>query len=114
MNILQTIQDLLSPQLLAKLGNSVGESPQAAKSALAQSLPALMGSAAAQASSPQGATGLFNLLRDKTPQGGWATSAESLLGQVTGDSSGTGSSFVNTLLGSKVNMLRDFIASRAG
>jgi len=114
MNILQSIQDQLSPELLSEIGKSVGESPQATKSALTQSLPALMGSAAAQASSPQGATSLFNLLRDHTPQAGWASSTAGLLGRVTGDSSGAGSSFVSTLLGSKFNMLRDLIASRAG
>lgn len=113
MNILQTIQEQLSPDLLGQISKSVGESPESVKSSLTGGIiPALLGAAAAQASSPGGASGLFNLLKEKFSQG--SPSAATLAANLTGDHEGGGSSMVNTLLGSKTNMIRDFIASRSG
>jgi hypothetical protein len=115
MNILQTIRDQLSPELLGQIGNSVDENPAAVKSALDYSIPALLGSAASEASTPQGASNLFNLLRDKAPQGGWPSSTSGLLSFLTGGSGrGIGQSLISMLLGSKANVVRDFIASRSG
>jgi outer membrane protein OmpA-like peptidoglycan-associated protein len=108
------IRDQLSPELLGQISKAIGENPEATQSALSHSVPALLGSAAAEASSPQGATNLFNLLKDKAPQGGWATSASSLLSSLTGGGGGVGSALVTALLGSKAGMIRDFIASRSG
>jgi len=118
MNILTAIRDQLSPELLGQLGKSIGESPEAIKNALGFSLPALIGSAAAKASSPEGASSLFNLLKEKMPHGGWASSATSLLSNFTGSGGNgfgcTGSSLVTSLLGSKASMIQDLIASKAG
>jgi len=114
MNILSAIRDMISPELLGQVSNAVGESPEATKSALEQSVPALLGSAVSEASSPQGATNLFKFLKDKAPQGGWSTSASSLLGSLMGGGGGIGSSIISALLGSKGGMLRDFIAKGSG
>ena len=114
MNILSAIKDQLSPELVQQVSGRLGETPEATKSAMDSSLQALLGSAAAQASSPAGANSLFNLLKDKAPQGGWPTSAGSLLGSLTGDSQGLGSALVTTLMGSKLNAIRDFISNRSG
>jgi len=105
---------MISPELLGQISNAVGESPESTKSALEQSVPALLGSAVSEASSPQGATNLFKLLKDKAPQGGWSTSASSLLGSLMGGGGGIGSSIISALLGSKAGMLRDFIAKASG
>jgi hypothetical protein len=69
MNILNIIREQLSPEILGQISKSVGESPEGTQSALQQALPALLGSAAAQASSPGGATGLLEMLKQKAPQG---------------------------------------------
>jgi hypothetical protein len=114
MNILSTIREQFSPELLGQISQRLGESPEASKSALDQSLQALLGSAAAKASSPEGATSLFNLLKEKTPQEGWSTSLTSLLSSLTGSGGGIGSALISMLLGSKANTIRDFIASRSG
>src|SRR5215469_6447813 len=115
MNILSAIRDMISPELLGQVSNAVGESPEATKSALEQSVPALLGSAVSEASSPQGATNLFKLLKDKAPQGGWSTSASSLLGSLMGGGGGgLGSSIVGALLGSKAGMLQNFISRSSG
>jgi hypothetical protein len=114
MNILSTIRDMISPELLGQISNAVGESPESTRSALEQSMPALLGSAVSEASSPQGATNLFKLLKDKAPQGGWSTSASSLLGSLMGGGGGIGSSVISALLGSKAGMLQNFISRGAG
>jgi hypothetical protein len=112
MNILNIIREQLSPEILAQISKTVGENPEGTKTALQQALPALLGSAAAQASSPAGATGLLDMLKQKAPQGGWSESLSGLLGS---PGAGTaGSSFVSSLLGPKMNAVRDFIAGRSG
>jgi hypothetical protein len=112
MNILNLIKEQLSPEILGQISKTVGESPEGTKTALQQALPTLLGSTAAQASSPGGATGLLDMLKQKAPQGGWSESLSGLLGSA---GSGTaGSSFVSSLLGPKMNGVRDFIAGRSG
>jgi Bacterial protein of unknown function (DUF937) len=113
MNILNIIREQLSPELLGQISKTVGENPEGTKSALQQALPALLGSAAAQASSPSGANGLLEMLKQKTPQGGWPESMSGLLGSFGGGGS-PGSSFVSSLLGPKMNGVRDFIAGHSG
>jgi hypothetical protein len=112
MNILNIIREQLSPEILGQISKTVGENPEGTKSALQSALPALLGSAAAQASSPSGATGLLELLKQKAPQGGWSESLSGLLGGAGGGSAG--SSFVSSLLGPKMNLVRDFIAGKSG
>jgi len=113
MNIFNIIREQLSPEVLAQISKTVGENPEGTKSALQQALPALLGSAAAQATSPSGAAGLLDLLKQKTPQGGWSESLSGLLGGA-GSGGAAGSSFVSSLLGPKMNMVRDSIANRSG
>jgi len=112
MNILNLIREQLSPEILGQISKTVGENPEGTKSALQAALPALLGSAAAQASSPSGATGLLEMLKQKAPQGGWSESLSGLLGSAGGGSAG--SSFVSSLLGPKMNLVRDFIAGHSG
>jgi hypothetical protein len=112
MNILNIIREQLSPEILGQISKTVGENPEGTKSALQQALPALLGSAAAQASSPSGATGLLEMLKQKAPQGGWSESLSGLLGSF--GSGSAGSSFVSSLLGPKMNAVRDFIAGQSG
>src|SRR6476646_546896 len=110
MNILNMIREQVSPDMLAQISHSLGESPEGTKSALEQATPALLGSAAAEASSPKGATGIFNLIMQELPKLG---SGGNLLGSLTGGG-GAGASFVSSLLGPKMGMVGDFIASKAG
>src|SRR6267142_1086688 len=112
MNILNIIREQLSPEILGQISKTVGENPEGTKGALQSALPALLGSAAAQASSPSGATGLLEMLKQKAPQGGWSESLSGLLGGA--GAGGAGSSFVSSLLGPKMNAVRDFIAGQSG
>src|SRR5882762_4993147 len=112
MNILNIIREQLSPEMLGQISKTVGENPEGTKTELQQALPTLLGSAAAQASSPGGAAGLLDMLKQKAPQGGWSESLSGLLG--TGGAGSAGSSFVSSLLGPKMNAVRDFISGRSG
>ena len=115
MNILNMIREQISPETLGQISKSVGESPEGTKSALEQAVPALLGSAASEASSPKGASDLFNTITQATPKSGWPASISGLLGGLGGGGGGgIGSSLVSSLLGPKMNMVRDFIAGRAG
>jgi hypothetical protein len=115
MNILNMIREQISPDTLAQISHSLGESPEGTKAALEHAAPAILGSAAAQASSPAGATGLFNMITQQMPKLG---SIGNLLGSFTGTgaagSGGPGASFVSSLLGPKMGMVADFISNKAG
>ena len=80
MNIVSILREQLSPEVVGQISKAVGEDPEGTKNALQQALPALLGSAAAQAASPNGATGLLEMLKQKAPQGGWSESLSGLLG----------------------------------
>jgi hypothetical protein len=118
MNILNMIREQISPETLGQISKSVGESPEGTKSALEQAVPALLGSAASEAASPKGATDLFNSITQQLPKLGSLGSIGSLLGGLGGAGGGgpgaAGASFVSSLLGPKMNMVSDLIASRAG
>ena len=115
MNILNILKDQLSGQTINQLSNALGESPDATRSALNTALPALLGSAVGQASSPSGASQLFNVLNEAKPQGGWSDTATSLLGGLgAGGAQPTSNSFLSSLLGSKAGAVADFIAARCG
>jgi hypothetical protein len=112
MNILNMIREQISPETLGQISKSVGESPEGTKSALEQALPALLGSAASEAASPKGATDLFSSITREAPKLG---SLSGILGSLGGTGGGgPGASFVSSLLGPKMNMVRDFISGRAG
>jgi hypothetical protein len=116
MNILNIIREQISPETIGQISKSLGESPEGTKSALEHAVPALLGSAAAEASSPKGATDIFNSITQAMPKEGWPSSIGSLLGSFTGGagSGGPGASFVSSLLGPKMGMVQELIANRAG
>src|SRR5258708_20440288 len=111
MNILNIIREQLSPEMLGQISKTVGEDPEGTKTALQQALPALLGSAAAQASSPGGANGLLEMLKQKAPQGGWSESLSGLLGSAGAGTAGF--SFLDFLLVPKMNLVRVFIATHS-
>lgn len=116
MNILSLIQSQLSPQAVSQVSNTVGESPENTKSAIGTAVPAVLGSLLGKANaSPDGATQIFNLL--KQGEGGWMDSISGLLSGGAGAAqpaqSGTGS-LLNSLLGSKLGPVTEFIATHCG
>jgi outer membrane protein OmpA-like peptidoglycan-associated protein len=115
MNILSLIQNQLSPEAISKLSNTVGESPESTKTALGAAVPAILGSLLGKANaSPDGATQIFNTLQQG--QGSWMNSISSMLsggGNAAQAQSGTGN-LLNSLLGSKLGPVAEFISGHAG
>lgn len=114
MNILSLIEDQLSPKM-GSISNAIGETPQATKSALGTAVPGLLGSLLGKVnSSPNGATELFNLLKQGGP-GAWSENADNVAqGMSGGAPSAAQQSLLGSLLGSKLGPVSDFISSHAG
>lgn len=112
MNILNLIESQLSPGTIGQISNTVGEAPEATKSALGAAVPGLLGALLGKASaSPNGVTDIFNTIK----QGQWPESASDAVNATSGAApSAAHQSLLNSLLGSKLGPVSDFIASRAG
>jgi len=115
MNILSLIQSQLSPETVGQISHTVGESPENTKSALGAAIPVVLGSLVGKAhASPDGATQIFNTLQQG--QGSWMNSISSLLGGgASGVPAQSGSdSLLNSLLGSRLGPVAEFIAGHCG
>jgi hypothetical protein len=112
MNILSLIQSQFSPQTVGQISDAVGESPDATKSALGTTIPALLASLIGKASaSPGGAAELLNMVK----QGGWADSITNVLGSSGGGAvPAANQSLLSSIFGSKLGPVADFIGSHCG
>src|SRR6185295_10078490 len=109
-----------------EISNTVGENPEATRSALSTALPALLGALIGKATaSPNGANELFNVVKQGENQpGGWTSSVGDAIANFGGPTTptapvapGTPSashSLLNSLLGSKLGPVADFIATKCG
>src|SRR5436190_16108243 len=104
MNLLNLIQSQISSQTVNQVSNTIGENPEATKSALGVAFPALLGSLVGKANaSPSGATYIFNMIKQGQSQpGGWAESVSSALTGASAGATSGGQSLLNSLLGSKL------------
>ena len=116
MNILNLIQSQLSPQAIGQVSNAIGESPDSTKTAIGTAVPALLGSLLGKVNAtPDGAKQVYNAVQQSQPQGGWTDSIGSLLSGITGGQQSSASSgILNSLLGSKLSAVTDFIAGHSG
>jgi hypothetical protein len=116
MNILSLIQGQLSPQTIGQISNTVGESPGKTESALGTAFPALLGSLMGKATaSPGGATELYNTIKQGSQGAGWSDSIGSMIsGTSAPPVGGQSQSLLNSLLGSKLGPVADFIAGHSG
>jgi outer membrane protein OmpA-like peptidoglycan-associated protein len=115
MNILSLIENQLSPQTINPISKAIGESPEATKTALGTAVPGLLGSLLGKVSSPNGATDIFNMLKQGGGQGGWSDNISNIAQGMTGGApSANQESLLASLLGSKLGPVSDFISSHAG
>jgi len=115
MNILSLIETQLTPKTIGPISNAIGETPEATKSALGTAVPGLLGSLLGKASSPSGATELFNMLKQGGGQGAWPQSVgEATQGMSAGAPSAAQQSLLGSLLGSKLGPVADFISGHTG
>ena len=114
MNLLNLIQSQFSPQAVGQISQAVGEKPEATKAAIGAALPAVLGSLVGKASSLDGANEIFSMLKPGQNQRGWFDSVSGMLAGFTGSPQPGGGSLLNTLFGSKLGALGEFIASHCG
>src|SRR5579862_5833182 len=118
MNILSLIQSQISPSAIERIGNTLGESPEATKSALGTAVPALLGSLLGKANaSPNGAADIFNMLKQGQgqAQGGWPEQAENLVTGVNNTATQPAhQSLLLSLLGPKLGAVSEFLSARSG
>ena len=116
MNVLSLIQSQLSSQTVGQISNAIGEDPEKTKSALETAFPAVLGSLVGKVtSSPGGVASVYNMVKEGQTQGGWGDSLVNPLSGFTGGGVPAGhQSLLNSLLGSKLGPISDFIANRCG
>jgi hypothetical protein len=115
MNLLSLIENQLSPQTITPISNAIGESPEATKTALGTAAPGILGSLLGKVGSPNGATDLFNMLKQGSSRGAWSDNISELAqGMGGGAPSASQQSLLGSLLGSKLGPVADFISGHAG
>ncbi len=116
MNLLALLKDNLTPEMISKAANLVGEDTGSTATAMSGILPAIMGSVVGKASTADGASGIMSMLSS----GGHDGSMLGNLGSMLGGGSSTdgvmsaGSGILSSLLGDKMGGIASLISNFAG
>ena len=78
-NLIDTTKSLLTPDVLSKVSSLIGETPAKTQQALGTVVPTLAGVACNEASTPAGASRLFNLISETRLPGDLQTNLGGLL-----------------------------------
>ena len=116
MNLLALLKDNLSPEMISKAANLVGEDSGKTATAMSGILPAIMGSVVGKASTSEGATGIMSMLSSGGHDGGIMNNLGSMLGggSNTDGFMASGSGILSSLLGDKVEGIANVISNFAG
>lgn len=111
-NLLEIAKDHFSDAVIEKISSSLGLDPNMAQGIIGKVFPALMGSFGEKAQTPEGATQLFDVIKD---------SDDGMLGNLTqaftGDNSEiieNGQGLLSSLFGGKLDSLTDILGSVPG
>jgi outer membrane protein OmpA-like peptidoglycan-associated protein len=115
-NLLDTARTLLTPDVVSKVSSLVGETPAKTQQALGAVIPSLAGVACNEASTPGGASRLFDLIRNTQLPGDLLSNPAGALagGAATQSLMRTGSGLITSLLGDRAGSLTNLIAGSAG
>jgi len=115
-NLIDTTKSLLTPDVLSKVSSLIGETPAKTQQALGTVVPTLAGVACNEASTPAGASRLFNLINETRLPGDLQTNLGGLLsgGSVTDGLLKTGSGLISSLLGNKAGAVANLVAQSSG
>ncbi|MEY4949443.1 MAG: hypothetical protein RL698_1654 [Pseudomonadota bacterium] len=118
-DLLGTIGEYLTPDLMGKIGSIVGESPAVAEKGLSSAIPAVLSGLMNMGSTASGASTLLNLLSGYMSGnlgGSLLSSLPSLLGggQSTTSLLGTGAELVSKIFGNKTPTVAEQIAKATG
>jgi outer membrane protein OmpA-like peptidoglycan-associated protein len=116
MNLLDLLKQIFGGNFAALASNVLGESESNTKSAVTSMIPALLGSLVQKGSTPQGASSLLNMINSPQVDSGIVGNMSQLLGGGGNVNQlvNTGSSLINSLLGSNAGPLGNTLASMSG
>jgi outer membrane protein OmpA-like peptidoglycan-associated protein len=114
-NLMDTVKDYLTPDIMQKISSLIGESPNMTQKAVESIVPALLTRAADLSSSPDGANQLVNLIN----QGSNGNFLSNLSSQLSGETTAqnlmsSGSGILSVLFGGKLNSIIEAITSALG
>lgn len=116
-NILDSVNSVLTPDLVGRAATALGESPVATGKAVGATLPAILGGLVRGSGDGNLMTQVFNLLKSPANDGSVLRNPDSMLDAVTGRASGTadlGNSFLSTLFGGRLRTIAEAIGQYAG
>jgi OmpA-OmpF porin, OOP family len=105
-NLMDSVKDFLSPDLLKKFGAQLGETPEATQKGLTSAVPAVMGGFVRQATSDPTGAGITRLLASGPRNGDKVDDASSMIGK--------GQSMLGSLFGDRLPSAVDHVAHGSG
>jgi outer membrane protein OmpA-like peptidoglycan-associated protein len=115
-NLIDTVKDYLTPDVMQKISSIIGETPSTAQRGIDSVVPALLTQVADLSSSTDGANQLSNLMDQATNNGNLLSNLPGQLsgGTVTQTLLNTGSGILSTLFGDRLNSVIAAITSALG
>jgi hypothetical protein len=111
--LLGSLGEMITPDMLGKLGSALGADPGAVSKALGAAGPLLLGGMSKMAATPAGAESLFNMAKEHG--GGILGNLGSLFGGLFGGGAPSGpGGLLNTLLGSGTNAIGASLSKALG
>jgi OmpA-OmpF porin, OOP family len=116
MNLLALLKDNLTPEMISKAANLVGEDHASTATAMSGILPAVLGSVVGKASTADGASSVMSMVTGGGHDGGMLDNLGSMLsgGSSTDTMLSGGSGILSSLLGDKVGAIASVIGNFAG
>jgi len=115
-NLIDTVKDYLTPEIMQKISSIIGETPGAAQRSMNSVIPAVLAGVADLSSSADGASQLSNLIDKATNNGNMLSN---LPGQLSGGTAtqtllNTGSGILSALFGDRLNSIISALTSTLG
>jgi OmpA-OmpF porin, OOP family len=116
MNLLALLKDNLTPEIISKVANLVGEDQSSTATAMSGILPAVLGSVVGKASTNDGASNLMSMISGGGNDGSMLDNLGSMLGggSSTDNMLSGGAGILSSLLGDKVGGIASIIGNFAG
>ena len=115
-NLIDTARNVITPDVISRISSIIGETPARTQQALGTVVPTLAGIACNEASTPGGASKLFNLIDSTKLPADLHSNLAGLLagGGVTDGLLNTGSGLISSLLGNRAGAVANLVAENAG